>query len=206
MTRHLIILALLLIPIVAIAATPSEDPSAASHGEDHGAPAEHHEKTYFGIPGWVLKLINMLLFFGVLAYLVGGPLKNALAARNAQVRQEADEARARRAKADQLAGDIQARLTQIEQEVSAIHERAQLEGERQKSELLAAAEAEAAKILQAARNEVDNRLKHARQELTEYAGELAAERAEAILRETITPEDQKKLFRESVSEVGGGRS
>jgi F-type H+-transporting ATPase subunit b len=142
----------------------------------------------------------------VLAYFLGGPLKKAMAARQAQIRQEAEEARARRAKSDQLAGDIQARLTQIEQEVRSIHERAQIEGERQKRELLAAAEAEAAKILLAARNEVDNRLKHARKELTEYAGELAAERAEAILRERITPDDQKKLFRESVSEVGGGRT
>jgi F-type H+-transporting ATPase subunit b len=170
-----------------------------------GAAGEHHEKVYFGfLPAWVLKLLNMVLFFGILAYFIGGPLKRALAARNAQVRQEAEEARARRAKADQLAGDIQARLTQIEQEVQAIHERARIEGERQKTELLAAAEAEAAKILQAARNEVDNRLKHARKELTEYAAELAAERAESILREKITPEDQKKLFGESVAEVGGG--
>ena len=36
----------------------------------------------------------------------------------------------------------------------------------------------------------------------EYAGELAAGRAEAILRETITPEDQRKLFRDSLTQVG----
>ena len=57
------------------------------------------------------------------------------------------------------------------------------------------------KLLQAARNEVDNRIKHARHELTEYAGDLAAERAEAILKKTITDADQRKLFVESVREV-----
>ena len=216
----LFIFALMLTPIVSSAAehNPADEPNAVAAGaekeahkvahpdEDHHGGPGHAPKTYFGIPGWIWKLINMVLFFGVLAYLIGGPLKKAMAARGSQIRQEAEEARARRTKADQLAGDIQARLTQIEQEVRSIHERAQIEGERQKRELLAAAEAEAAKILQAARNEVDNRLKHARQELTEYAGELAAERAEAILRERITPEDQKKLFRESVTEVSGSRS
>ena len=101
-----------------------------------------------------------------------------------------------------MANDIQARLSAIEQEVHAIHERAQAEGERQKKELMTAAEAEAQKILAAARTEVDNRLKHARAELTAYAGELASERAEAILRDKITEQDQKKLFQDSLREVG----
>jgi len=72
----------------------------------------------------------------------------------------------------------------------------------QKRELIAAAEAEAQKILQAARHEVDNRVKHARQELTEFAGQLASDRAEQILREKITDEDRRKLFADSVREVG----
>jgi F-type H+-transporting ATPase subunit b len=101
-----------------------------------------------------------------------------------------------------MASEIQARLSAIEAEVRAIHERAETEGERQKRELMATAETEAQKILTTARTEVDNRLKHARAELTEYAGQLASERAEAILRETITEKDQKNLFQESLREVG----
>jgi F-type H+-transporting ATPase subunit b len=167
------------------------------HGEGHEAP-----KTYFGIPGWLLKLVNMFLFIGFLYWVAGGPVKSAFAARTAAIKAAAEEAKARRAKADQLATDIQARLTQIEDEVRAIAERAQVEGERQKKELIASAEAEAQKILAAARNEVDNRLKFARKELTEYAGQLAAERAEQILRDKITDADRHKLFAESLREVG----
>lgn len=174
-----------------------------AHPSEHGQAAEeHHEKTYFGIPGWILKLVNMLLFIGVLVYFVGGPVKKAFAERSAAIRNAAQEARERREKADRMAGDIQARLAAIEAEVRAIHERALAEGERQKRELIAAAEAESQKILTAARNEVDNRLKHARTELTEYAGQLASERAEQILREKITDQDQRKLFQESLREVG----
>src|SRR6185369_11888276 len=47
-----------------------------AHGEGHEAP-----KTYFGIPGWILKLANMFVFLGVLGYLIGGPVKRAFAAR-----------------------------------------------------------------------------------------------------------------------------
>ena len=174
---------------------------AEAHGGEHEAP-----KTYFGIPGWILKLANMILFLAVLGWVLGGPVKKALGERRLQIQADAEEARARRAKADQLAADIQARLTQIETDVAAIHQRAQTEGERQKKELIAAAEAEAEKILQSARNEVDNRLKRARQELTAYAGELATQRAEQILREQVTDKDRERLFVDSIREVGEARS
>jgi F-type H+-transporting ATPase subunit b len=180
---------------------------AEAHPSEHGAAAEeHHEKTYFGIPGWILKLANLILFWGVLLYLIGGPVKKALASRRESIHAAAVEAAARRQKADQIASEIQARLSQIEGEVRGIHERAQIEGERQKRELIAAAEAEAEKIIKTARNEVDNRLKHARHELTELAGKLATERAESLLRERITEQDQHKLFEESLQQVGEGRS
>lgn len=173
-----------------------------AHPTEHGQAAEeHHEQTYFGIPGWILKTANMLLFIGVLVYFVGGPVKKAFAERSEAIKRAAEEAKERRLTADRMASDIQARLAAIEVEVRAIHERAQAEGERQKRDLIAAAEAESQKILTAARTEVDNRLKHARAELTEYAGELAAQRAEEILRERITEQDQQKLFQESLREV-----
>ena len=186
--RVAILLLLLIVPVLAF----------AQHGE-----AEHHEEAKFlGMPAWIFKLVNMIAFIGVLGYFLAGPVKKAFADRHEKVRAEAEEARARRAKADQLAADIEARLAQIENDVRSIQERAQADGERQKRELIAAAEAEAKKILQTARSEVDSRVKHARQELTEYAGQLASDRAEQILREKITDEDRKKLFAESVREVG----
>ena len=210
--RRLILILMLLVTPVLFAQVDKTGGTAAhgaeteahqeAHPQEGAAPgAEHHEKTYFGIPGWILKLANMALFIGVLAYFVGGPVKKGFAERSAAIRRAADEARERREKADRMAGDIRARLSAIEAEVQAIHERAQAEGERQKRELLTAAEAESQKILTAARTEVDNRLKHARAELTEYAGQLASERAEQILREKITDQDQTKLFRESLNEV-----
>lgn len=216
MRRLLLLILILATPV--LFAQVDESGGTAAHGaekeahekvhpqEEGSAGETHHDQTYFGIPGWVLKIANMILFIGVLVYFAGGPVRKAFAERSAAIRRAADEAKERRVKADQMAGDIQARLTAIEQEVKAIHERAQAEGERQKRELIAAAEAEAQKILTAARNEVDNRLKHARTELTAYAGQLASERAEQILREKITAEDQKKLFQDSLREVGEVRA
>ena len=216
MRRFVVIAAIVLAPLFVFAqqdttgATAAHGAEKTVHKEAHGGTTEHHEQVYFGfIPGWLLKTANMLLFIGVLAYFVGKPVKTAFAARGEQIRKEADEARARRAKSDQLASDIQNRLAQIEGEIQAMRARAEAEGEKQRRELIAAAEAEAAKILASARNEVENRVKHARNELTEYAGQLAAERAEALLREKITDADRAKLFNDSLRDIesagtGGG--
>jgi F-type H+-transporting ATPase subunit b len=209
MRRALLILILLFVPVLLIGQAHQADDVAhgsekVSHAEAH--PGEEHggheaEPKFLGLPAWIFKLVNMLLFIGVLGWLVGGPVRKALNERSAAIRRAADEARERRVKADQVATDIQSRLAQLEEEVRTIAERAVAEGERQRRELIAAAEAEAAKILSSARTEVDNRLKHARHELTEYAGKLASDRAEDILRERITEQDRRKLFRDSLREV-----
>jgi len=209
MRRLLFILLLLCVP--ARLHAQANNPTDVAHGSEKAAhevahPGEEHgghteEPKFLGLPAWIFKLLNMLLFIGALVYFIGGPIKRALADRSAGIKSAADEARLRRQKADQIASDIQARLTQLEDEIKTIHERAQQEGERQRRDLIAAAETEAQKILSQARAEVDNRLKNARHELTEYAGQLASERAEQILRERITADDQTKLFRESLREV-----
>lgn len=212
MIRVFALAAALLIVALSVFGQATE-PNAVAHGAEKAAHEQAHPseargeggeapKTYFGIPGWLLKLLNMIIFLAVLGYFLRGPMTTALAQRGEQIRKDAAQARERREKADKMAADIQARLTQIEEEVRSIHERAEAEGQRQRQELIAAAEAEAQKILQSARNEVENRVKTARHELTEYAGQLASQRAEAILREKITDADQKKLFEESLREVG----
>jgi F-type H+-transporting ATPase subunit b len=200
MRRVVLLFAMLM--LVASFALAQEHAPAAGEAHEHAA-----EKIYFGfMPGWMLKTLNMLVFFGLLGFVLRKPIGNALATRSEQIRRDMAEARERRQKSDQMATEIQARLTAIEADVRGIHERAEAEGQRQRQELIAAAEVEAAKILQAARNEVDNRLKSARRELTEYAGQLASERAESILREAITDADQHKLFEESLRQVGEVKS
>jgi F-type H+-transporting ATPase subunit b len=192
----LVVLALLLValPVLALAAE-------SEHAEAAGGEGAHVEQTYFGMPAWLLKLINIIVFLGLLGYLLKGPISSAFAARGEQIRAELAEARERNAKADRLAADIQARLDQIEADVSAIIERAKVDGEKQKAEILEAARVEAEKILAQARGEVDSRIKLARKELTEYAGELAAEKTHEILATSMTDSDRKRVFADSVKAI-----
>ena len=194
------------------------EPDQVAHGAEKAAHKEAHpteghgtghaaqDKTYFGIPGWILKTINMLLFFGVLVWLVKKPLVDSFNARRNQIQTSLAEAKTRREKSDQLANDINARLSQIQGEVDSILARAREEGERQKQELLAAAEVEAQKILASAKSEAETRMKSAREELTAYARELATERARQLVEQNVTDADRKRLFEQSVSNISEVRS
>ena len=173
-------------------AHPTED-----HGEGKEAP-----KTYLGIPGWILKLINMIVFLGVLGYLLGGPVKKSFAERKRVIAADLAEAATRREKADRLASDIAARMSKLEQEVAGILQRATEDGERQKRELIEAGERDAERVLTAARAEIEARVKVARNELAAQAAEMTTDQARAIVTASLTEEDRRKIFGQSVDEIG----
>jgi F-type H+-transporting ATPase subunit b len=185
-------------------ASAARGAATETHEEVHGEEAadeSHEEQTYLGIPAWILKLINLVLFVGLLGYFLAGPIRGALGNRRQKIRTDLAEAADRRAKADRLAADIQSRLDQIEKEVGAILERATVEGERQKQEMIAQGRAEADKVVAQAQSAVDAQLRQAKGELTAYAARLATERALAILETQMTDADRKKIFAEGVEEI-----
>lgn len=216
MRRLLVIVfaALLVLPIFASEAEHPAPQGDAAHGAAaeggeaaHGeSGAAHAQKKVLGIPEWIWKLVNLILFWGLLGYFIIGPVRKGLAARSDKIRQDIADASDRRHKADQFAAQVDERLRKLESEVASILDRARAEGERQKNEMVASAEAEAAKILATARLEVDVRVKQARKELTDYAGDLAADRARRLLEETFTDADRRRLFEESVKKMGEVKS
>lgn len=208
--------ALFLLIILSAVAVPAKDQAqdhasakavgAGSEATAEHAQEQHEEKKYFGIPAWILQTANILLFIGLLVYLVRKPVGQMFRGRSDTIRTQLSEAKTRREKAERLAEDIQSRLSQIENEVGTILQRARDEGDRQKKEMIAAAESEAEKILASARNEVEQRVKLARKELTEYAGQLAADRAERILEGALTAADRRKLFTEGLQGLAAEKS
>jgi F-type H+-transporting ATPase subunit b len=200
---------LLLVALLAFANPLLRAQSAEAHGagtvaHETAHPAEEHGegKTYLGIPAWILKLINMVVFLGVLGYLLAGPVKKSFEERKRVIRADLAEAATRREKADRLAADIAARMSQLEHEVASILERATEEGERQKREMIAAGEHDAERVLAAARSEIDARVKLARTELASMATEMTTDQARAIVTAALTDEDRRKIFGKSMDEIG----
>ena len=103
MRRLLLVLLLALVP-ASLFAQQNEpaQPNNVAHGaekaaheqthptESHDGGAGHAPKTYFGMPAWLLKLANMILFIAALAWVAGGPVKKSMAERRELVREVVD--------------------------------------------------------------------------------------------------------------------
>lgn len=176
----------------------SEVHEEAHAEEEHGA---HEERTYFGIPGWILKLANMILFLGLLGWLLKGPILNLFRDRKQTIRTRLSEADLRRERSERMSEEIEERLAKVEGEIEAIRQRAEEEGRRQGEQILESSDREAEKILNSARSEIDQRLSHARRELKAYAAELATERAHGLVESSIDERDKAALFKQSVERI-----
>lgn len=161
----------------------------------------HEERTYFGIPGWILKLLNMILFLGLLGWLLKGPISNLFRDRKSSIRNRLSEADLRRERSERMSEEIQERLAKVEGEIEAIRQRAEEEGRRQGEQIVEASNREAEKIIGSARSEIDQRLSQARRELREYAAELATDRAHDIVETSIDERDKATLFKQSVDRI-----
>lgn len=172
----------------------SHEAAYPEHEQEHG----HEERTYFGIPGWILKLLNMILFLGFLAFLLRGPISRAFRERKESIRTRLSEADVRRERAERMEEEIQERLARVEGEIEAIRTRAEEEGRRQGQQIVESSEREAEKILASARSEIEQRVSQARRELRQYAAELATERATTLVETSIDERDKSALFDDSV--------
>jgi F-type H+-transporting ATPase subunit b len=147
------------------------------------------------------KVINFVVLFGGLAYLLAKPLRNYLSKRSEDIRRALDEARQARLDAEGKLQEARKKLAVLEDEVGRIIKVAENDGFRAKENIKALAEKEADRIKTFARQEIEMQLRAGRQELKEYTAELAASLAEARLKEKITAQGHSRLIDKSIDKL-----
>jgi F-type H+-transporting ATPase subunit b len=161
---------------------------------------EHHE------PTWRLTLlgfVNFALFFVVIRRYAWPLVRDFLVERREAVVKALEAARRTKAEAEELRAEFEARMRTLESET-----------ERTRQELLAIARLEADRLLEQAqraseriRNDArliaDQEVAQARTLLQRELAELIAHRAAGLIEREITPDDQRRLIREFVGELGG---
>ena len=160
-----------------------------------------HAETFLGLPVLVWKTANLLLFFGLMWWLLKKPFTNFFRERRGEIEKTLAKAEEDRTRAEALAAQLSSRLSEIETELSNLKAAARKDAEAEHAALLAEAEGEAARIVERTTREIESRVRHARVELTEYAGDLAVEMAREMLARGVTPEDQKRLVSAGVAAV-----
>ncbi len=183
--------------LLAVAAAPL---GAAEGAEAAPAP-------WWQIP---LQVLNFVVLFGVLGYLLRKPAREFFAGRTRAIQQSVAEARAAREQAEKRLAEVEERLKRLGEEIGALEDEARREAAAERDRLRAAAQVEAGKILAAAESEITNLTRVARRELKSYAARLAVELAEERLRREMNPDTQDRLLRayaedlaESASKAAG---
>ena len=176
---------------VSLAALLLSAPVFASEVEEHHASATE----------LIFPFLNFLLF-SFLIYKFVIPMardyfKNRRAAIAAAIN-EADEAKRR---AEALLADFRSRLARLGDELRSIREELRADAERAKAKLLEEAAETARRIKSDADFVAEQEVRQARQELRKEIVERAAQTAERLVRENLTPADQKRIVGEFLSEV-----
>lgn len=151
------------------------------------------------------KVFNLLLFVGLLVYILRRPVGAAFRARREGIRRELMEAQEERNAALAKLEEVEGRLARLGFEVEAIRAQAQREAAEERARIERATDEEIRKVREQAQREIESASKAARAELRAYAAEQSVRLAEEMIRRDIRPEDDARLVGEYVEELGGIR-
>ena len=162
---------------------------------------------YPGLEVW--KFVNLALFIFAGWFLhrkFGRPLSEALRARRETIKRELQTAREEKEAALKKLAEVEARIKDLDSEVTAIREQAKTEAKAERERIKAATDAEMTKMRQQAQREIESAGKAARQELRQFAAAESARLAEQTIKREIRSDDDKRIIAANVDQLGRSKN
>jgi F-type H+-transporting ATPase subunit b len=147
------------------------------------------------------KMVNFLILFGGLTFVLRKPLKAMLAKRTADIGESIRDAEGARAGAETKAGESQAKLSGLEGEVQRLKIAAEEEGKRETERIARTAAEEAERLKKFTRQELEEQVRRGVHELRTYAAARATDLARERIRKRLTPELQAVLIEKSIDRL-----
>ncbi|UCD88983.1 MAG: ATP synthase F0 subunit B [Desulfobacterales bacterium] len=155
--------------------------------------------------GWVSTDTYRVMNFAVLAIglflLIRKPASNALDARIKGIKEQLSELEAKKKDAEKNLEEYKKKFSLLEQEAEKLVEDYIRQGNEAKVRILAEAKLAAEKLEEQARRNIEHEFKEAKLKLQEDILEKALIKAEALITDKITAEDQDKLVDEYLNKV-----
>jgi F0F1-type ATP synthase membrane subunit b/b' len=162
------------------------------------------DSPWYDYPGWeVWKFVNLLLFIGVLVFLLRRPIGASMVARRDAIRQELMRAQEERRAALAKLEEVEARLARLDAEVETVRAQARREAEAERESITRSTAEETRRLREQARREIESAGKIARQDLRRYAAEQSVRLAEDLIRRDIGAEDDTRLMNDYIGDLGG---
>ena len=167
-------------------------------GGEHGDGEAH-------VKGWVAtdtyKVINFAVLAAALVYLLRKPMSKYLSDRIKGIQDQLDELEAKKKAAEEELARYNQKFQQLEQESEKIIEQYIQQGEDAKSRIIQEAGAAAEKLQEQARRNIEHEFKKARESLKAEVLEQSLAKAEELLKNKISADDQERLVDEYLEKV-----
>lgn len=150
---------------------------------------------------FIAKMVNFLILFGGLAYLLRKPIKRFLEDRAVQIDTTIRDVEESRHGAEIDLERTEKRVNELSQEVEELREKAVLEGEREKGRIIREAKEEGERIKETAQLEIELISKAGIRDLKEYAVSLAAAEALERIQKQLTPDKHTRLIDDSIEKL-----
>ncbi len=169
-------------------AEPAEHAAEAEHGDAGQEAGSHFWEELFH---WT----NFILIVVAVGYMGKKFIAPFLAERAQAIRKDMeDSARARQTAAARLAG-VENKLKQLDEEIASLRNNALQEAAADQARIVEQAKTDSGKIAENAQQEIAAATKTAIQELKAHTAELAVGLAEKKIRDSISPQAEKNIFR-----------
>ena len=159
----------------------------------------HHESDPMAFVG---KVVNFVVLFGGLGFLLYKPLTKYLTNRGREIDRTIRETRDARQSAEARLQETLTRLDELTGELAEIQQEAENRGKKEKESVIAASRVEAERLRELSKQEIGLVSQNVKRELREYAADLATEGARRRLLARMTPQVHTELIDKSIERLG----
>jgi len=178
---------------VALGSSDSSGSSGGEHGEEHGT------------KGWVATDTYRVMNFAVLAvalfFILRKPVSQALNGRIKDIQNQLSDLEEKKNEAEKKLAEYDKKIASLDKEAEKIIAEYIKQGEEAHKKILEESKKEAVKLEEQAKRKIDHEFNAAKQELQTEILEKALAKAEGLVKEKITSEDQDRLVDEYLDKV-----
>lgn len=175
---------------------------AALAGIGYAASDAHgggHANHWLKADTWKVLNFTLLVIIGFL--LLKKPAVQFFTSRKKNIANEINDLEQKKAQAQKELASYQAKFKNLDQESREIVDNYIKQGEEAKARIIAEAKAQAEKLEEMAKNAIEQEFKSAKASLQLEISEMAMERAEEIVKTSISAEDQDRLVDQYLEKV-----
>ena len=156
----------------------------------------------FSLTAFLGQVVNFVVLFGGLAYLLYKPLLKFLQHKSDQVAENLKQSEKRRIDSLQRLEKSRERLSRLDIEINQMKTEAEAEATREKERIRLEARNEAERLKKLAKEEIDSMVKSSQRELKVYTLDLSISLAEKRIEEKLGPELPRKIIYKAIDKLG----